>query len=420
MKEQPNIIAFSIWLGVFLMLLETYVLGHWTRFVRRHSMNRWWYKTLWIVSAAMFALYWYVVYRRHFFRMDGVDVMLTGLFSLWTLPKLGIAIVLVVKDVLRVVKRIGTVVMRRFRTVDDTVAVTNPEDAAVISRRQFFGKAGWSMASVPYVMVGNGMYRTLYDFQVYEHDVIVPNLPRAFEGMRLAQISDIHAGSFPDHKPFEEVRRILDMHKPDAITITGDFINAKPSELTVIERDLARLRAPEGVFASLGNHDHYNTDAEHAALIKALRERGIDLLVNERRVLQAGSDRLIIAGTDNTGFKQRFARLEQALGDASTEDAVVLLAHDPTFWEREVVGSPVGLMLSGHTHGGQVGVQLMGFEWSPAQYVYRQWAGLYAIGDQHLYVNRGIGTVGPPMRIGIPPEITILTLRRQAADSGLA
>jgi predicted MPP superfamily phosphohydrolase len=210
------------------------------------------------------------------------------------------------------------------------------------------------------------------------------------------------------------------MHKPDAITITGDFINAKPSELTVIERDLARLRAPEGVFASLGNHDHYNTDAEHSALIKAIRERGIDLLVNERRVLQAGSDRLIIAGTDNTGFKQRFARLEQALGDATTEDAVVLLAHDPTFWEREVVGSPVGLMLSGHTHGGQVGVQLMGFEWSPAQYVYRQWAGLYAIGDQHLYVNRGIGTVGPPMRIGIPPEITILTLRRQAVDSGLA
>jgi len=420
MKEQPNIIAFSIILGLVLMVLDAYVLGHWTRVVRRHSMNRWWHRSLWLTSVAMFVVYWYVVYRRHFFRMDGLDVALMGLFSLWSMPKLAIGIVLIVRDAGRVIRSTWTAAMRRFNRIDHDAQTSPEDDADLLTRRAFIGKAGWSLSTVPYVLVGNGMYRTLYDFQVYELDVVVPNLPPAFDGMRLAQISDIHAGSFPDHRPFEEARRLLALHKPDVIAITGDFVNAKPSELAIIDKELSKLHAPYGVYASLGNHDHYNTDTEHAALIKAIRTRGIDLLINERRVLSAGNDRLVIAGTDNTGFKQRFAQLEKALGDATDEDAVILLAHDPTFWEREVVGSPVGLMLAGHTHGGQLGVQLMGFEWSPAQYVYKQWAGLYAIGDQHVYVNRGLGTVGPPMRIGIPPEITMLTLRRPSADKGLA
>lgn len=421
MKDQPNIIAFSIWVGVFLTLLDVYVLGHWTSFVRKHSMNRWWYRTMWGIAAVVFVLFWYVVYRRHFFRMDGMDVVLFGIVSLWSMPKIGIALFVFLRDLYRGMMWLGGWVMRRFRRVDDDVVIAPDDtDNAVITRRAFLGKAGWSMSVVPYAIVGNGMYRTLYDFQTYEHDVMLPNLPRAFDGMRIVQISDVHAGSFPDHRPFEEVRRIIGAHKPDAIMITGDFVNAKPDELAVLGRELEKLHAPEGVFASLGNHDHYNTLREHADLITALRQRKIDLLVNQRRVLTAGSERLIIAGTDNTGFRQQYGRLEQALGDATEDDAVILLAHDPTYWEKEVVGAPVGLMLSGHTHGGQFGVNIMGFEWSPARYIYRQWAGLYAIGDQQLYVNRGIGTVGPPMRIGVPPEITLITLRRPPANSGLA
>lgn len=421
MKDQPNIIAFSLWVGAFLTLLDVYVIAHWTSFVRKHSMNRWWYRSTWILAATIFVLYWVIVYRRHFFRMDGLDVFLFGLVSLWSMPKVGIALVVFLRDLYRGSVWLGGWVMRRFRRVDDDVVVdANDVDNAVISRRAFIGKAGWSMSVVPYAIVGNGMYRTLYDFQTYQHDIVLPNLPRAFDGMRIAQISDVHAGSFPDHRPFEEVRRIIDVLKPDAVMITGDFVNAKPDELAVLDRELERLKAPEGVYASLGNHDHYNTQREHADLIKAIRARGVDLLINDRRVLTAGSERLIIAGTDNTGFRQQYARLEHALGDATEEDAVILLAHDPTFWEKEVVGSPVGLMLAGHTHGGQLGVSLMGFEWSPAQYIYRQWAGLYAIGEQQIYVNRGIGTVGPPMRIDVPPEITLITLRRPSANAGLA
>jgi predicted MPP superfamily phosphohydrolase len=250
---------------------------------------------------------------------------------------------------------------------------------------------------------------------------VLDRLPRALDGLRIAQISDVHAGSFPDHRPFEEVRRILDSEQVDLVVITGDFVNQRPGELSIISRELEKLHAPYGVMACLGNHDHYNTPEEHRQLQRALRSMGIDLLVNTNRRIGAEGSSLLIAGTDNTGFRQSFGRIDRALDGAGHQEPVVLLAHDPTFWDREIVGRhEVDLMLAGHTHGGQFGVQLLGFEWSPAQHVYKQWAGLYTKGQQRLYVNRGIGTVGPPMRIGIPPEITVFTLRAAPFNKGLA
>jgi predicted MPP superfamily phosphohydrolase len=352
--------------------------------------------------------------------MDGLDVMLFGFVTLWYLPKLGIAPVLLVRDFLRLVRRIT------WRTEPAPAATPAPaasveSGVTVEGRRAFLGKTAWSMAAVPYVLVGDGMWRTIYDFQTVPVDLRMTSLPRAFDGMRIAQISDVHAGSFPDHRPFQEVRRILEMLKPDMIVITGDFVNAKPGEMSVIAREMAQLRAPYGVYASLGNHDHYNTPAEHRELVNTIRGLGVDLLINEHRRIQDGGSSLIIAGTDNTGFKQKFARLDRALDGVMEDEATILLAHDPTFWDSNIVGTTaVDVMLSGHTHGGQFGVQLLGFEWSPAQYVYKQWAGLYAAGEQQLYVNRGIGTVGPPLRIGIPPEITLFTLRAESIADRLA
>jgi predicted MPP superfamily phosphohydrolase len=256
------------------------------------------------------------------------------------------------------------------------------------------------------------MWSTLYDFQVMNVDLVMERLPRAFDGMRIAQLSDIHAGSFPDHTPFQEVRYILEGIKPDAILITGDFVNQKPEEMAVIAREFAKLRAPYGVYASLGNHDHYNSPDDHARLVATIRDLGTELLINQHKRIGESGSSLIIAGTDNTGFRQSFARLDLAMQGVREDEPVILLAHDPTFWDKEVVPDKrVDVMVSGHTHGGQFGVQALGFEWSPAQMIYKQWAGLYTNGDQQLYVNRGIGTVGPPLRIGIPPEITLFTLR---------
>lgn len=401
--HQPNFGTISIIIGVVQIVLDLYVLWHFQNFVKRQHLNRWWSRSMWILSAAMLVCYVYIAIQRHFFRMSTIDAALFMVVSLWLLPKLIIVPVILVRDVVVGIRWIGQRLRKRQAPVQPA------EDSG---RRAFLAKAGWATAVIPYAVVGDGIFRTLYDFKVYSHDVVLAHLPRAFDGLRILQLSDIHAGSFPDHRPFQEARRIVESIKPDLILITGDFVNFLPSELSVIQRELSSLHAPMGVMASLGNHDHYNTPREHAALIEAVRAANIDLLINDQRQLRVGSDRLVIAGIDNTGFKQFFGDLGKALHGVTEEDAVILMAHDPTFWDKEVRGkAPVGLTLSGHTHGGQFGVQLMGFEWSPAQYVYKQWAGMYRDADQHLYVNRGLGTVGPPIRIGINPEITVFTLR---------
>lgn len=429
MNAAPNIVLFSTILGAIFMALDIYVAIHWTRHIRAIGRHRMWSYAVWFATVVMTALYWFIVWRRHFFRMDGLDVALFAIVCFWFLPKLVIAPVLVIRDVLRLLAKGYQYIRRRVRRtnvqaaaierVPDSEIPHTPSDDVQNGRRNFLAKAGWATAAVPYVLVGDGLWRTLYDFRVHRVEVVLPNLPRALDGFRILQISDVHAGSFPDHKPFQEARRMMLAEKPDTIVITGDFVNARPHELQVIMSDLQSLSATEGVYASLGNHDHYNTPAEHEALKKALRGAGIDLLVNEHRRIGVGAASLVIAGTDNTGFQQKFGRVDRALRGTTVDDAVVLLAHDPTYWEKAILDTHVGLTLSGHTHGGQFGVNILGYEWSPAQYVYRQWAGLYQKGEKSIYVNRGLGTVGPPLRIGVPPEITVLTLRAPSRDDSI-
>lgn len=434
MNHQPNMLLFGATLSTVFLLLDLYVLRHWTSFAKRRNLRAWWYRIPWSIGAVIFVVLIVMLLRRHFFRMDGFDVTLLGFVSLWYLPKFGIALFLLVRDGIRV----GGALLRKLRgtttfaATDEvhpplieataSMAIVDSDSTTVhASRRAFLGTAAWSMSAIPFVMVGRGMFSTLYDFQIYRVDIQIPRLPRALDGFRIAQLSDVHAGSFPDHRPFQEVRRIVASERVDAVVITGDFVNQRPQELTLIAEELQRLTAPYGVFGSLGNHDHYNSPQEHDQLVRGLRGVGVDLLINEHRRLGADGASIVIAGTDNTGFRQNFARLDQALDTVHPEDPIILLAHDPTFWDREVVEkTPVDLMLSGHTHGGQFGVQLLGFEWSPAQHIYKQWAGHYSKGEQQLYVNRGIGTVGPPMRIGVPPEVTVFTLRSAPVDRGLA
>lgn len=408
---------FSTVLGLTFLLLDVYVLRRWTQHAKRRALHPLWYRALWGISAVMLGVYCYVMFRRHFFRMDGIDVTLFGFVTLWYLPKIGIMLVLLPRDAW---KGVSWLRAKLARNSAPAIVEHVPSNAAT-TRREFLGTAAWSVSAVPYLMVGRGMWSTLYDFQVMNVDLVMDKLPRAFDGMRIAQLSDIHAGSFPDHTPFQEVRYILESLKPDAIVITGDFVNQKPEEMAVIAREFAKLRAPYGVYASLGNHDHYNTESEHARLVSTIRDLGAQLLINQHHRIGQDGAALIIAGTDNTGFRQSFARLDLALQGVADDEPVILLAHDPTFWDKEVVPKQrVDVMLSGHTHGGQFGVQALGLEWSPAQMIYKQWAGLYHKGDQQLYVNRGIGTVGPPLRIGIPPEITMFTLRAPRVGQNMA
>ena len=427
MNQAPNILVFSLVMGLIWVAMDVYVLSRWSSFTKRNAMNPWWRRIPWGISVVMAFVMLYVIYRRHVFRLDGLDAVLFGLSSLWYLPKIGIVMVLGLRDVVRLIARLfswkGARKSERLATSADqdsseTEAVA---ETAEPSRRAFLAKSAWSLAAVPYVMVGNGLYRTLYDYQVYDVEITLPNLPRSLDGMKVVQISDIHAGSYIDELPMQEARRVIERLHPDVVVITGDFVNSKPGEMKTIANELGKLKAPYGVKASLGNHDHYNTPQEHRRLVDGIRELGIDVLINEHRRIGNGDASFVLAGTDNTGFRQNFADLDRTLTNVEEGEPTILLAHDPTFWDKEVVGQrPIDLMLSGHTHGGQFGVQALGFEWSPAQYVYEQWAGLYRKGDQALYVNRGLGTVGPPIRIGIPPEITAFTLRAPRASDRFA
>ena len=289
---------------------------------------------------------------------------------------------------------------------------------ALASRREALRTIGWSVAAVPFITVGRGLASTVYDFDVRRLDVPIAGLPRAFDGLRITQLSDLHAGSFPSRRPFAAAVDLALGERADLVVVTGDFVNRDAAELAVVSRDLARLRADLGVMGCLGNHDHYG---DEAAIQGGIRATGVDLLVNDARTLRIGGEALHVVGTDNTGFRQHYADLPRALSGlpprADDPAPRLLLAHDPTFWDAEARAAGFDLQLSGHTHGGQIGLEAPdALRWSLAQLSYDRWAGLYREdgdrGPAHVYVNRGLGTTGPPLRLGIRPEVTVLTLRR--------
>ncbi|MEM8485403.1 MAG: metallophosphoesterase [Bacteroidota bacterium] len=407
-----------------LLVVDWYVYKHWKAFLQTAPRLRWtrpFYLVFMYLMPAALPVYFY------FSRWWEVEpklfrALFIGFFALYYLPKFVIAIVLGLKD-------LGRLVFWLFRWFQEQLGVTsneNPADAEQLdltdmkrlSRREFLGKIGWSASTVPYVVTGYGVFRTLYDFNVQRIDIPLPNLPSAFDGIRIVQLSDIHAGSFFSQRPMLEVADIIGGIKPDVIAITGDFVNNNDEELIRIMPALNGLDAPLGVYGCLGNHDHY---ANTPLVIDRLRNSPINLLVNARQTIALDGERLHLLGTDNTGFNQQYADLPLALeGIENPEDLHILLAHDPTFWDNHVRPNfqQIDLMLCGHTHGGQVGIEVGPLRWSLARFMYSRWAGLYTeprepTGQQQfLYVNRGLGTVGPPLRFGIRPEITELTLRR--------
>ncbi len=341
---------------------------------------------------------------------------------LWYLPKLLISIVLLIKDISRLIlfaisKAIGH--RANSNSGKQTGGVQSESDStslenSVAPRRDFLQKAAWITAGAPFIIAGKGMFGTAYDFRTYEHYLPINGLPREFEGLRIVQISDIHSGSFASSKPMREVRLIIESLHPDMILITGDYVNFNPNELSVTFPELKKLSAPLGVYGSVGNHDHYMTPEEHEELKKGIRDAGIDLLINDNKVLKVDGAELNLASIDNTGLGQKFGRINEAMEGLNHANPTILMAHDPTFWDMQVRGKipAIDVMLSGHTHGGQVGIHILGEDYSFARMVYKQWAGMYTDKDQILYVNRGMGMVGPPLRLAIEPEITVFTLTR--------
>jgi uncharacterized protein len=251
------------------------------------------------------------------------------------------------------------------------------------------------------------------------------DLPEAFHGMKLVQISDIHSGSFDDKEAVARGVAMIQAENPDLLVFTGDLVNNLASEIEPYKDLFGSLSAPLGKFAVLGNHDYgdyvqWDSPAAKAANVEAVKqhntEMGFQMLNNDSLQLTRDGQTIRLAGVENWGkppFPQH-GDLNRALQGVAPEEFTVLLSHDPTHWDMQVRdhAKHVHLTLSGHTHGFQMGIEIPGIKWSPVQWRYKQWAGAYEEGGQYLYVNRGFGYIGFPGRVGIWPEITVIELVR--------
>jgi hypothetical protein len=263
-----------------------------------------------------------------------------------------------------------------------------------------------------------------YNYQVKKIKLSFKNLPGAFKGMRMVHISDIHSGSFQDIRAVNKGIDLILKQQPDLIVFTGDLVNDRATEMEPYQNSFGRLTAPLGVFSTLGNHDYgdyvqWPTAQAKIDNLEALKKvhanMGWRLLMNEHVVLEKNGEKIALLGIENWGAKARFPKYgKMDLAHTGTENIPfkILLSHDPSHWDAQILPeySSIDLMLSGHTHGMQFGLENPYFKWSPVQWMYKQWAGLYEQGSQKLYVNRGYGFIGYPGRVGILPEITVIEL----------
>ncbi|HYE53774.1 MAG TPA: metallophosphoesterase, partial [Chitinophagaceae bacterium] len=249
-------------------------------------------------------------------------------------------------------------------------------------------------------------------------------LPSAFKGLKIVHISDIHAGSLTNKAAVQKGVDLIMAQQPDLILFTGDLVNDRATEMQSYMDVFSRLKAPLGVYSTLGNHDYgdyvkWESRAVKTANLERLKEihgeMGWRLLMNENVTLEKNGESIALIGIENWSAKgsfPKYGRLHEAYSGSEPHAFKILMSHDPSHWDAQVRQSftDIDLMLSGHTHGMQFGVEVPGFRWSPVQYVYKQWAGLYEEGSQKLYVNRGFGFIGYPGRVGILPEITLIEL----------
>lgn len=294
------------------------------------------------------------------------------------------------------------------------------------SRRKFVSQIALGLAAIPFSSLLYGMYRGKYNFRVLNYTLHFEDLPDAFDGYRITQISDIHSGSFDNKEKIEYAIDLINEQQSDVLLFTGDMVNNKASEMLPWKDTFSRLKAKDGKYSVLGNHDYgdyvdwYSPEEKRQNLedLKQIqKDIGFDLLLNESRFLKKDNQRLALVGVENWGkggFKKA-GDLEKASENINSDDFKILMSHDPSHWEAKVLSNPYHyhLTLSGHTHGMQFGIEIPGWiKWSPSKWRYKHWAGIYTELGQHINVNRGFGYLGYPGRVGIWPEITVIELKK--------
>jgi len=377
-------------------------------------ITRWVWSSYWLWVVLMitgFALYTQLDAKTY----AGLRVFISALFFINLIGKLFASLVLLGDDVRRLVSYLSQFIISN-------------EDPQIAGRTAFIGKAALLTGVLPMMGLSFGILSGAHDYRVRRRDVYSPHLPKAFDGIRLVQISDIHTGSFFNKTAVRGGVDLINQERGDMILFTGDFVNNQSDEAKPYLDLFAKVKAPLGVHAVMGNHDYgdyhrWDSMIEKQQNIKDLHQMhkymGWNIMLNENKIITADGESIALLGLENWGAGRfsKYGDMSKTYEGTQEISYKILMSHDPSHWDAQVLSEypDIDLMLAGHTHGMQFGVEIGDFRWSPSQYVYKQWADLYQKGTQSLYVNRGFGFLGYPGRIGILPEITILTLKRSAS-----
>lgn len=370
----------------------------------------------WLITALVFgAIFWYYYGDPYKYGSQLRNLVLVGIFMTYFSKVFGL-LFLVIDDLQRGV---------RWVVVFFTKSSANGLPGASIPRSEFLAKTAVIAAAVPFTAIVYGIISGAHDYRIRRKTVYLPNLPKSFDGITIGQISDIHSGSFFNKTAVKGGVEMFMKEKPDVIFFTGDLVNNQTDEVKDYVDIFNKLKAPLGVYSITGNHDYgdykqWSSTNEKQSnfknLVEAHKIMGYDILLNEHRYIEQGGEKIAIIGNENWGGGRfaKYGKLDKAYDGIEDASVKLLLSHDPSHWDAQVrpLYPDIDMMFAGHTHGFQFGVEIGDFKWSPSQYVYKQWAGLYQEGNQYLYVNRGFGYIGYPGRVGIPPELTIIELKR--------
>ena len=340
-----------------------------------------------------------------------------GAFVLLYVPKLVFVSFQLFNDLVR----LAGFITQKMSTDGSSIS----EVANKMTRTAFLSQIGLGLAAIPFLSIIWGMAKGRFNFKVREETLSFSHLPEEFDGFRVLQISDMHIGSFMDNKDkVEAAVEMINSQHADIVCFTGDMVNDKATELEGWEDILSKIKAKAGKYAVLGNHDygHYvdwGSEEEKIANLNDLLERqkrmGFRTLNNESMILQRGESKIALVGVENWGtppFPQ-YGDYDKAVSKVEEIPFKMLLSHDPSHWDEKILQkTDVALTLSGHTHGMQMGIEIPGFRWSPVKYRYKRWGGMYNEDNQYLYVNIGFGFIAFPGRVGTPPEITVIELKK--------
>jgi predicted MPP superfamily phosphohydrolase len=312
-----------------------------------------------------------------------------------------------------------------FRAFQWVLDYFKPSESFNPSRSRFLSQFGIFIGAIPLISLTYGIFRNAYRFQLRKTSVKIDGIPDQLRGLKIIQISDIHSGSFLYPEEVNKAVDIINAQDADLVLFTGDLVNNTADEVIPLLPVLKKIKAKYGVFSVLGNHDYgdyvswESTEKKQDNLNQLKqyhKEMGWSLLTNEHSIVKINGKEVGIIGVENYSTHMRFpkyGKLKESYAGVENTDLKLLLLHDPSHWSHEVVTEfkEIAITFSGHTHGFQFGVEIPGIiQWSPIQYVYKQWAGLYKKGNQMLYVNRGLGHLGYPGRVGILPEVTLIEI----------